>query len=237
MRLGILNARPLEASRVDWNGTTVEAYIRFFESVNPPFDYVGYKVTQGQFPGSPAECDAYVITGSPRGVYDTDEWIAALGQFIRDSYQAGRKLVGICFGHQILAHALGGHAKKSEKGWGFGLKTFDIIKPKAWMTDKHERCSLYFVHQDQVIRLPPEAELLGGDDFCPNAFYTIDNHVLSIQGHPEFSISIMQDLLALTKEHLEPRAYEMAAQSLNSGTPDNQLVAQWMVNFLTANPI
>ena len=236
MRLGILSAIPPEASQVNWNGTPVDVYIRFFKSVDPPFDYAGYEVTQGQFPDSPAECDAYVITGSLYGVYDTDEWIATLARFIRDSYQAGTKLVGICFGHQILAHALGGHAEKSEKGWGFGLKTFDIIRHRAWMTGKPERCALYFVHQDQVIRLPPEAELLGGNAFCPNAFYTIDKRALGIQGHPEFSASIMQDLLALRKERLGPRVYEMAAHSLGSGTPDDQLVAQWMVNFLTANP-
>lgn len=235
MKLGILNAISPETSEIDWGGTPVDVYVRFFKSVDPPFDYVGYEVTQGQFPGSPAECDAYVITGSLYGVYDTDEWIATLAQFIRDSYQAGAKLVGICFGHQILAHALGGHAEKSEKGWGFGLKTFDIIKPKAWMTGPPERCSLYFVHQDQVIRLPPDAELLGGDDFCPNAFYTIDNRVLSIQGHPEFSASIMRDLLDLRKEIVGPRMYETLTHSLNNGTPDNQLVAQWMVNFLITN--
>lgn len=236
MKLGILNGISPEASGINWNGTPVDTYIRFFQSVDPPFDYVGYELTQGQFPDSPAECDAYVITGSPRGVYDTDEWIATLMQFIRDSYQAGKKLIGICFGHQILAHALGGHAEKSEKGWGFGLKTFDIIEPKTWMTHRPDHCSLYFVHQDQVIRLPPEAELLGGNPFCPNAFFTIDNRVLGIQGHPEFSESIMRDLLALRKERLGPQVYEMAAQSLDSGTPDNQLLAQWMVNFITANP-
>ena len=89
MRLGILSAISPETTQVNWNGTPIDAYIRFFQSVDPPFDYVGYEVTQGQFPDSPAECHAYVVTGSPRGVYDTDEWIATLVQFIRDSYQAG----------------------------------------------------------------------------------------------------------------------------------------------------
>jgi GMP synthase-like glutamine amidotransferase len=103
------------------------------------------------------------------------------------------------------------------------------------MTGKSERCTLYFVHQDQVIRLPPEAELLGGDDFCPNAFFTVDNRVLSLQGHPEFSIRIMRDLLAVIREQLGPQRYTEATRSLDSGTPDNQLMARWMVNFLTAN--
>jgi len=232
MKLGILNTISPELSVVNWGGTPVDTYIRFFESVNAPFTYIGYQITQGQFPSSPDECDAYIITGSTRGVYDTDDWIAVLSQFIRDSYRAGIKLVGICFGHQILAHVLGGRAEKSEKGRGFGLKSFDIIQQKAWMNDKPDRCSLYFVHQDQVVKLPSEAELLGGNTFCPIALYEIDNRVLGIQGHPEFSAGIMQDLLYMVEKELEPSMYEASVRSLDNGTPDNQLVAQWIVNFI-----
>ncbi len=232
MKLGILNAISPEASVINWDGTPVDTYIHFFESVNAPFTYVGYQVAQEQFPASPDECDAYIITGSPSGVYDTDDWIALLSQFIRDSYRAGIKLVGICFGHQILAHALGGRAEKSEKGRGFGLISFDVTQPKAWMNGKPDRCSLYFAHQDQVVKLPPEAELLGGNTFCPIALYEIDNRVLGIQGHPEFSASIMQDLLPMAEKELEPPMYEASVRSLGSGTPDNQLVAQWIVNFI-----
>ena len=233
MKLGILNTIPPEASVVNWGGTPVDAYIRFFESVNAPFTYVGYQIAQGQFPTSPDECDAYIITGSPRGVYNTDDWIAVLSQFIRDSYRAGIKLVGICFGHQILAHALGGRAEKSEKGENFGLKSFDVTQPKAWMSGKQDHCSLYFAHQDQVVKLPPEAELLGGNTFCPIALYEIDNRVLGIQGHPEFSIGIMQNILSRAEKTMEPQMYEASARSLDNGAPDNQLVAQWIVNFIS----
>ena len=117
MKIGILDAfPPEELNTVSWNDTPVDAYIRFIESVEAPFEYEGYRVAQGEFPESPEACDAYLITGSPRGVYDSQPWIADLEKFIQDCYQAGIKLVGICFGHQILAHALGGHAEKSEKG-------------------------------------------------------------------------------------------------------------------------
>ncbi len=235
MKLGILNAIAPEAAVINWGGTPVDAYIRFFESVNAPFTYAGYQVAQGQFPISPDECDAYIITGSPRGVYDTDDWIAVLSQFIRDSYRAGIKLVGICFGHQILAHALGGRAEKSEKGRNFGLKSFDIFQQKAWMNGNPDRCSLYFAHQDQVVELPPEAECLGGNTFCPIMLYEIDNHVLGIQGHPEFSLDIMRDLLPVIEKKLEPSMYKAAVRSLDNGVPDNQLVAQWLVNFIVGN--
>jgi GMP synthase-like glutamine amidotransferase len=233
MHIGILNAIHPKESRVNWQGTPVDAYIRFFKRVQASFTYSGYDVTKGELPDSPDACDAYIITGSPKGVYDSDPWIAELAQFIRDSYHAGKKLVGICFGHQILAEALGGHAEKSEKGKGFGLKRFDLYDVKPWMKQKPDSCALYFAHQDQVVALPPGAELLGGNAFCPNTMYTIDNRILGIQGHPEFTPEIMQDLLPGVAESETPAFYETAVSSLQNGSPDNQVVGEWIVNFLT----
>jgi GMP synthase-like glutamine amidotransferase len=234
MKLGILNAIPPESGRVDWKGTPVDGYIRFLQSAGAPFTYAGYQVAQGELPASPEECDAYVISGSPKGVYDEDPWIGRLAQFIRDCYQANRKLIGICFGHQILAHALGGLAEKSQKGWGFGMKQIEISGSKTWMNgEQPEHCSLYFAHQDQVVQLPPGAELLGGSEFCPNAFYTIDGRALGIQGHPEFSREIMSGLIATAGQRMDPQVVQAAYQSLEQGQPDNLLLARWIVSFLT----
>jgi GMP synthase-like glutamine amidotransferase len=233
MKLGILNAIHPDASKVNWEETPVDAYIRFFQSVEAPFEYVGYEAAQGELPQTPDECDAYIITGSPNGAYEADKWIAALAQFIRDAYQSGKKLVGICFGHQILAQALGGRVEKSDKGIGFGLKEFEVAAHKAWMTDKREQCALYFAHQDQVVQLPPGAELLGGNDFCPNVLYEINGRVLGIQGHPELTAAMMADVRSLVKDNMEPEMYETAVRSLQNNTPDNQLVGRWIVNFLT----
>lgn len=235
IRVGILNAIHPQRSVINWGGSPIDAYVRFFQSVGAPFVFTGYEVAQGQLPASPDECDAYVITGSSNGVYDLDAWIPDLMQFIRDSYQAGKKLVGICFGHQILAHALGGHAEKSEKGWGLGLKTFSISQTKPWMNGAPEQCSLHFAHQDQVVALPPQAELLGGNGFCANAFFVIEDQVLGIQGHPEFTRSMMEDLLAPMRDELETVVHETAVSSLIQGDPDNELVGRWLVNFLTGN--
>jgi GMP synthase-like glutamine amidotransferase len=235
MKLGILNAFPPENSIINWRDTPVDAYIRFLDLAQPPFDYVGYDVARGQFPDSPNACDAYLITGSPKGVYDADEWITELVDFISDVYQAGKKLVGICFGHQILAHALGGHSEKSEMGWGLGLKTFDINGHKSWMKSDPAQCSLYFSHQDQIVQLPPGAELLGGNTFCPNLFFTIDDRVLGIQGHPEFTPDMMQDILDSRKNIFGKSLYDSAVHSMDGGKPDNQLLAQWIVNFILTN--
>ncbi|MCA9936779.1 MAG: hypothetical protein KC415_22745 [Anaerolineales bacterium] len=235
MKVGILNAIHPNESEVNWQGTPVDAYIRFFQSVNAPFEFVGYGVAQGQFPASPTECDAYVITGSPKGAYETEEWIITLLQFIRDAYAAGGKLVGICFGHQILAQALGGRVEKSEKGWGFGAKAFTVTTEKPWMSAYQSTCSLYFAHQDQVMELPPKAELLGGNDFCPNAMYEIDGRVLGVQGHPEFTPAIMDDISVGMAGKMEQTGFETAVKSLHHTQPNNQLFGEWIVNFLAAN--
>ncbi len=231
MQIGILNAFPPDyvLSGCD---TPVDAYIRFLELAQPPFEYTGFDVAEGRFPDAPEVCDAYLITGSPMGVYDPDPWIAELGDFIRAAYAAGKKLVGICFGHQMLAHALGGHSAKSEKGWGLGLKQFDVGVRKPWMTAALGQFSLHFVHQDQVIQLPPGAELLGGNEFCPNLFFTIENRVLGIQGHPEFNAEVMGEIISsrigIFGEHLA----SAAVRAIESGSPDNQTIAEWIANFL-----
>lgn len=232
MKIGILNAIHPDFSSVNWDGSPIDAYIRFFRGVNAPFDFTGYEVAQMDLPETPAECDAYVITGSISGVYDSDPWIAELTQFIRSCYQAGKKLVGICFGHQILAHALGGKAEKSVKGWGLGLKAISITAHRSWMTEKPDHCSLYFAHQDQVVLLPPGAKRLGGNEFCPNAFYVIGDQVLGVQGHPEFTHKIMAELLDQMGGNVDSTLLNTAVQSLNKTSPDNQLFAHWIVNFL-----
>jgi len=233
MKVGILNAISPELSQINWGGSPIDAYIRFLQRADPPFTYTGFEVAQGKFPSSPDDCDAYVITGSPRGVYDNDAWIGKLAHFIRDCYGMDKKLVGICFGHQILAQALGGRAEKWDKGWGLGLKQFEIRESKPWMTGETGQCSLYFAHQDQVTRLPQEAELLGGNAFCPNALYTIRDQVLGVQGHPEFTIGIMEELLARPKNSIDDGLLQEASDSLKNGAPDSLLWAHWIVNFLT----
>jgi len=232
MKLGILNAINPVQSKVNWGGSPVDAYVRFFQSTGAVFEAVGYEATQGLLPPSPGECDAYVITGSPKGAYDTDLWIADLTRFIRDGVQAGKKFVGICFGHQILAHALGGHVEKSEKGWGLGLKTYEVTQSKPWMNGRPRQMTLYFAHQDQVKRLPADAELLAGNQFCPIGMFTIRDQIFGIQGHPEFSQSIMRDIVTGHKNNGHEAVAKAAEASLDNGTPDGQIVAQWIANFL-----
>jgi GMP synthase-like glutamine amidotransferase len=214
--------------------TGSEAFTSLFQSINAPLDFHVYEVSNGDFPESPEVCDAFLVPGSIKGVYDSDPWIGELLDFVKRIYQAQRKLVGICFGHQVIAHALGGHASKSEKGWGLGLKEFSITKKKSWMVPILDNCKLYFTHQDQVMILPSRAELLGTSDFCSNNIYCIGNRVLGIQGHPEYTLKRMYKILELLKEQVPVEIQKIALNSLNNSQPDSEIIAQWIFNFITS---
>jgi GMP synthase-like glutamine amidotransferase len=223
MKVGILHAKETEP----------DLFTSFFRVVNAPFECQVFEITKGKYPVSPGAFDALIVSGSKKGVYDSDPWIADLSEFIRSCKLDRRKLVGICFGHQLIAHALGGSASKSEKGWGLGLREFDIAIQKPWMDPALNHCALYFSHQDQVIALPVGAELLGGSEFCPNALYCIGDQVLGIQGHPEISRSSMIQIIERRKEQVGSKIYRDALDSLNKGTPDAMAVARWMINFIS----
>ena len=236
MKIGLLNACT-PAEEIEFNASEYDNFRDFLDLVPNKIELIHYRITEMEFPADPAECDGYLITGSPRGVYDTNRWIAELGDFIRATHAAGVKLVGICFGHQILAHALGGHAEKSDKGWGMGLRPFELNADKApeWLTlpaDSGE-CNLYFCHQDQVIKLPNNATRLAGSEFCPNAMFTIEDKVLGMQGHPEFSQKTMTDTVDYFNDKLDSEFLSEVSATIGNGkSPDDVHAARWVVSFL-----
>jgi len=232
--LGILDCFPPDELSINWNGTPVDGYIRFMEQASPGFDYQGYEITQGEYPDVPESCDAYLITGSPKGVYDNLLWIKWLKGFILECYQNAQKMVGICFGHQILAHTLGGWAGRAESGWGLGLIEFDLNDRKPWMIPtKTDRCALHFVHQDQVQRLPNNATLIGSSHHCPNLIFEIENRAFGIQGHPEFTTDMMLEIIAVMEKYISTEEHKKAQDSVKNGRPDNALFARWITNFLS----
>ncbi len=103
----------------------------FARMLGPEFQVETFDVQAGELPADPAAHGAYLITGSPAGVYDPLPWIAPLSDFIRAANAS--KMVGICFGHQVMAEALGGHVVKSEKGWGAGLQHYSVVRAERWM--------------------------------------------------------------------------------------------------------
>ena len=186
-------------------------------------------VIDGTFPASVTDYDGYIVTGSAAGVYDDHDWIPPLMEFIRAAHAADRPLVGICFGHQIIAHALGGHAEKWPGGWGLGIYDVDLASRPAWVP-AGDRVKLTHIHQDQVVRLPEGARRHGATSFCENAMFSLADNVFCMQGHPEFEPDYTAALMTARRDSMGPDRVDDALKSLDRGH-ENDRVAGWIVAF------
>jgi len=198
-----------------------------------------FAVFEDEYPVDVSDFDGYVISGSRKSVYDDEPWISRLGEFVRLIHTRRIKLVGICFGHQLIAEALGGKTMGADVGWGVGIHDYDIKQPAWFMAPGTESFSLIVSHQDQVVDLPDGAVLLAGSSFCPNSLYTIEDHILAMQGHPEFSREYSRDLIQWREEILGPEKYAEGLASLENELSEQQ-VGDWIIRFLrgakTYNP-
>jgi GMP synthase-like glutamine amidotransferase len=192
------------------------------------FEIERFDAELGELP-NPAAHSAYLITGSPAGVYEPLSWIDPLRQFIRAAGQA--KMIGICFGHQAMAEALGGHVEKSEKGWGAGLHRYSVVTRERWMDDA-ANISIPASHQDQVVIQPPNTDVTVMSDFTEFAGLAwTDRPAISFQFHPEFSPAFAKALIE-KRYDVVPNP-EAAIASLDAPN-DNARVAGWIRRFLEA---
>lgn len=191
------------------------------------FDVETFDVAAGELPSDPAAHEAYLITGSPAGVYDPLPWIADLSGFIRQAKD--RKIVGVCFGHQVMAEALGGRVEKSDKGWGVGLHRYSVDEVEPWM-DRVSEIAVPVSHQDQVVVQPPNTEVVASSPFTPFAALAwTDRPAFSVQFHPEFDPDYAKALVEHRRDSLpNPDA---AIASLDSPN-DRQRVGEWIRRFL-----
>jgi GMP synthase-like glutamine amidotransferase len=188
-------------------------------------------VRKNEFPKAAEDYDAYLITGSSAGVYDPEPWIAPLMDFLRGA-KGKAKLVGVCFGHQVMAEAFGGKVIKSPKGWGLGLQTYGVEDRAAWM-DMAPAVSLAASHQDQVVELPPEAHVVAANSFTPYAMLDYgDLNAISMQPHPEFTPQYASALIERRLETVLTEAEGRAAQATYQAPNDNDRVGEWIRVFL-----
>ena len=165
-----------------------------------PVELKAYKVEDGELPVRADECDAYIITGSAAAVYEDHAWLSAARVFVQALLAARIKLLGVCFGHQLIVDVLGGRVEKSAKGWGVGRHTYDVTRTMPWMAPELLSFSLLACHQDQVVELPPGTQVLASSEFCEYAMLRIGEQVLTVQAHPEFSAEYAQSLYEQRRE-------------------------------------
>jgi GMP synthase-like glutamine amidotransferase len=200
----------------------------FARLLGPEFQVESFDVQAGDLPADPAAHGAYLITGSPAGVYDPLPWIPPLMDFIRTAESS--RMVGICFGHQVIAEALGGHVAKSEKGWGAGLHQYSIVRAEPWL-DGETEVAVPASHQDQVLAQPPNTQVVASSAFTPFAALAwTDRPAISFQFHPEFSPAFAKALIEQRYDIVpDPDA---AIASLDARN-DNDRVGAWIRRFLT----
>lgn len=190
-----------------------------------------YDIQAGELPTRPEEHDAYVITGSSAGVYDALPWIAPLERFIREAHGRAR-LIGICFGHQVMAQAFGGTVEKSHKGWGLGLHGYNIVAEASWIDAKVSSIAVAASHQDQVITPPTGATVLAASVFTPFAALAYAGGMsISVQFHPEFEHGFMAELIELRRSVLPEGLTDRARASLDV-PGDAPRVAGWIRRFV-----
>jgi GMP synthase-like glutamine amidotransferase len=203
----------------------------FARLLGPDFALRTWDVERGELPERADALPAYLITGSPAGVYEPLPRIPPLFDFLRRARDEA-KLVGICFGHQAMAEAFGGRVEKSERGWGAGLQDYDLRAAAPWMGEAPpERIAIPVSHQDQVVVPPPGARLLAGNLFAPYGMFEYeDGSALSMQFHPEFEPDYAKAVIEFRRDRLPDP--DGATTSLDRPN-DRALVAGWIRTFLS----
>ena len=208
------------------NGT----YPEMFQNLFPDLALEPHFVCDGFFPDID-DYDQFICTGSKYSVYDEEGWIVELLKFIREIAQTNKKFVGVCFGHQAIAYALGGETCPAEVGWNIGVHTFEINLFQHWMLPENPDYNILMLCQDQVKALPPRAEVLARSEQCPIGMYHIDDQFLGIQGHPEFSKTYNQALYTSRIEKIGREKVQAADESLHIKV-DKDLFETWIMQFL-----
>ena len=232
MKLTILQTGDVPAPLRGRFGPYPPMFERMFAAAGHAFTYETVPVYDGaDFPVL-SNVEAVLITGSAAGVYDDHFWLDPLRAFIRTAYAAEVPMLGICFGHQIMAAALGGDVRKSEKGWGLGRHTYQVKSRPGFLATDLPALSIACSHQDQVIVPPPDAEVFLGSEFTPNAGLAYaGGRALSLQPHPEFVDDYSLALVELRRGKATDDVVETAIASL--ANPSHSLeVAGWLGNFL-----
>ena len=237
MKLGILKADSVMPEMLAQLGDypdMLEALLgRAAKQLDIALSFTTYDVEQGQYPARVDECAGYVITGSRKSVYDDEPWVQELGAYLQVLDAARAKLVGICFGHQLIAQCMGGRVAAAEVGWGVGIHQSKIVRRTWFMEAGDEDYSLIVSHRDQVLALPEGAELIASSDFCPMSMFCLGEHILAMQGHPEFNRDYASYLMDYREAILGQETYQAGKASL-AGALSHARVARWILRFLQA---
>jgi GMP synthase-like glutamine amidotransferase len=234
MRIAILETGAPPDALKERFGDYPQMMRRMLAPQAPEASFFTAPIFAGAPPPRPADFDGLLITGSPAGVYEGHPWIEPAKDLIRAAAASARPVVGICFGHQLMAEAFGGRVERSEKGWGVGVHDYAVHARPPFMADAPGRISCLVSHQDQVVAPPPGALTLAGSDFCAyGALAYREGPAVSFQMHPEFEADFAAALLDARRGRIPEPTREAARASLARRT-DRALIGRWIAAFFAA---
>lgn len=197
--------------------------------VREDLEFQVFRVLDGQFPDSPEVCDAWIISGSRFSVTTPLPWMNRLIEFIVAAASQEIRMVGICFGHQIMAAALGGTVRRSDHGWIVGRQEYQLRDSQGNVSS----IALRAFHEDQVVSLPTNARVSGYSHNCPFAILEYGDFALSIQAHPEFSLDYTSALVShRLKGKMAPDELDQTLENLKRAT-DSRFIAELIVGKLS----
>ncbi len=230
MRLAILvtntddspfsRARPLDDAK----------FADLIAGVRPDWQTEAFWVCRDIFPQDPSGFDGVMITGSPASVLDLAPWIARLEDLVREITDAKIPLFGACFGHQIIAKALGSKIQPNPEGWAHGRIGVERVQATPWSVSGRQ-FFLYGSHCEQVADVPAGGVRIFQSPGCPVAGYTLGHHVFTVQHHPEMTPAFIHDLVEELADYVGPAVTESARASLQDGAADGAAFAEEIARF------
>ena len=226
MKIGILQAGHAPGAMMSKTGDYGDLFQNFLAGEG--FDFTVYSIVDMEFPSSASDAEGWLITGSRHGTYEANDFITPLEALIRDIHERHIPLTGICFGHQIIAQALGGKVEKYEDGWSVGHTEY---------TFEDEVTALNAWHQDQVTELPPDAVATGSSQFCKFAFLEYGSHIFTVQAHPELNGDFIEGLIYYRGQGVVPDPLLDDAKKKLALSTNNDRIRQKIVTLFKSSTV
>ena len=207
-------------------------FMDLFAAIGEQVSYQIFQTWQGELPSCINTNEVYLVPGSLDSAYDDKPWIVSLLKWIEKAYCRGAKMMGVCFGHQAIARALGGEVRRYQGGFGAGVRASQVIDERMKPYFAGQQMHLLYSHNDQVVSLPQDSMLCATSDFCRNESYRIGNQVITFQGHPEFTVDYSRHLLMNCCDDEDEAVRCRALQTLEELTPQGDIAARFALDLL-----